>query len=151
MESFKIWILSVCVFSVVLSLYKLLLPEGNIKRAGETVFSLLLLMVMVSPLMQVKNKDFSFHFTASDIFSEQAAKAEVRPYKEAVEKAVSDALSAKQIEHNEVLADMNIENETNIIINNIFISVKDGTDEDTVRQAIAENTMISADVITITR
>ena len=32
MSNIKLWLLSVCVFSVIMSLFRILLPRGNVKK-----------------------------------------------------------------------------------------------------------------------
>lgn len=61
MEKIGIWGASVCVFAVVIALFKALFPQGNIKKTGETVTVLLMLLVMLQPFTKMDlNSDALF-------------------------------------------------------------------------------------------
>ena len=41
MSNIKLWLLSVCVFSVIMSLFRILLPQGNAKTTAGTASPLI--------------------------------------------------------------------------------------------------------------
>ena len=45
MSNIKLWLLSVCVFSVIMSLFRILLPRGNVKKTAGTALSLIFFAV----------------------------------------------------------------------------------------------------------
>lgn len=152
MENVKLWVLSVCVFSVIISIYKVLLPNGNIKKTGITVFSVLLIFIMIKPLFSAKNEFQNLDlYIENDFFSEAATLNNKKIYKDAIIKTVSDTLNKHQIVFEEIAVDMNITNENNIEINNICLSVDSESDDEKIKDIIETETGFSKEIIIINR
>lgn len=150
MENIKLWILSVCIFSVIISIYRILLPNGNIKKAGVTVLSILLIFVMVKPLLTAKDKEFAFDI-GDDLFSEAETLNEKNIYKEAIIKTVSNELEKNSISFENITVDMNIASDSNIEIINICLSVNSDLTDDNIKQRLEDDTGFSKEIITIIR
>ncbi len=59
MNSVSMWILSVAGIVVISVLLELVLPEGQINKYVKSIFSFIVLLVIILPLPKLFNKDFS--------------------------------------------------------------------------------------------
>ena len=57
MENLKTWAATLIVFSVIILLYRMLFPKGNIQKAGETVIALLMVFLMIKPVFSFLSKE----------------------------------------------------------------------------------------------
>lgn len=154
MEDIKCWILEICVFSAVVSLYKLLLPNGNVKRAGEIVFSLLMLLVLVSPLAKFQKSSFSSgagtEFGGPNDVQEESF-AEAALYERAVCKAVREALKRKQIPCFGVQARTNIGEASDIVISDIEVVVQSELPASQIRDWLSGAIGVPAEIVRVQR
>lgn len=58
MSNIKLWLLSVCVFSVIMSLFRILLPRGNVKKTAGTALSLIFLLFIISSAAKKRGGGF---------------------------------------------------------------------------------------------
>lgn len=152
MENIKLWVLCVCVFLVIVSIYKVLLPNGNIKKAGVTVLSVLLVFIMIKPLLSIKAEvqDFDL-YSEDDFFSEAATLNDKKLYNDAIVKAIADTLINHEISFDEITVDMNIRNDDNIEINSICLSVDNELGDNDIKDIIETETGFSKEIIIINR
>ena len=68
MSNIKLWLLSVCVFSVIMSLFRILLPRGNVKKTAGTALSLIFLLFIISSA--AKNGEAAFSQSDFSVFGE---------------------------------------------------------------------------------
>ncbi len=66
----KSWILSVCCISLFTTVFSLLLPKGKLEKTIKSVFSLLVLFIMLQPLINIKfnDIDLGYIFSSSEIY-----------------------------------------------------------------------------------
>ena len=68
MSNIKLWLLSVCVFSVIMSLFRILLPRGNVKKTAGTALSLIFLLFIISSA--AKNGEEAFSQSDFSVFGD---------------------------------------------------------------------------------
>ena len=91
----KEWLISVASVITTTSVAEILLPSGRIKRICKTVLSLVCLLVLISPLSELKNADISIsdiqdRAEQSEIFRENLKEYYERLAESLVENALSD-------------------------------------------------------------
>ena len=69
MSNIKLWLLSVCVFSVIMSLFRILLPRGNVKKTTGTALSLIFLLFIISSA--AKNGEEAFSQSDFSVFGDE--------------------------------------------------------------------------------
>ncbi len=62
----KTYIISVVISSVLISLSELIIPQGKLKTVVSTVFSIVLLISMISPLVDFNFDDSEYVFSITD-------------------------------------------------------------------------------------
>lgn len=62
MQSFnmKEWLLSICVVILLTAVISLILPEGRIGAYIKSFFSIIVVLVVVSPIMKIKDLNYNF-------------------------------------------------------------------------------------------
>ncbi len=86
MESFRIWIMSLCGATVVSAVFKLLLADSSLKKVINVFFSIFILFYTVMPVQAFFNDTVEFSFENSEISYEEY-------YKEGYEAILSQAVS----------------------------------------------------------
>ena len=56
----KTWIISISAIIILTSIFGLIIPESKIGKLIKSIFSLLVVLVIISPLSSIKNQNFSF-------------------------------------------------------------------------------------------
>lgn len=56
----KTWIISISAIIILTSIFGLIIPESKIGKLIKSIFSILVVFVMISPLSNIKNQSFSF-------------------------------------------------------------------------------------------
>lgn len=153
MENLKSWLLIVCVFSVVVSIYKIFIPSGNTKKAGMTALSVILIFVMIYPIVGEKGKlKLNNDFLDGDAFSETSFDSQNVAYRQAIKKSINDALLQKNITAENVSFDMNKTADDYIEISNVCLSVSVSELSDSeIIEAVANYTGFSPEIITVKR
>ena len=145
MSNIKLWLLSVCVFSVIMSLFRILLPRGNVKKTAGTALSLIFLLFIISSA--AKNGEEAFSQSDFSVFgdeTEETAADNMSAYEIAVEKSLAEALSSREIEYE--TADDIIE------ISNVCLSVPyNSPSDDEIISAVTDYTGFSREIIRIIR
>ena len=140
MSNIKLWLLSVCVFSVIMSLFRILLPRGNVKKTAGTALSLIFLLFIISSA--AKNGDET----------EETAADNMSAYEIAVEKSLAEALSSREIEYEKITFDMNKTADDIIEISNVCLSVPyNSPSDDEIISAVTDYTGFSREIIRIIR
>lgn len=91
----KEWLISVASVITATSVAEILLPSGRIKKICKTVLSLVCLLVLISPLAELKNADISIsdikdRAEQSEIFRENLKEYYERLAEDLAERALSD-------------------------------------------------------------
>lgn len=105
MEKIGVWGASVCVFSVVIVLFKAMFPQGNIKKTGETVMVLLMLLVMLQPFTKMDFNSESL-LPKNNLFDYEALQ-ETNIYSTALERVIRESL----LQHNIKIEDIQLQAE----------------------------------------
>lgn len=153
MSNIKLWLLSVCVFSVIMSLFRILLPQGNVKKTAGTALSLIFLLFIISSA--AKNGEEAFSQSDFSVFSdetEETAADNISAYEIAVEKSLAEALSSRKIEYEKITFDMNKTADDIIEISNVCLSVPyNSPSDDEIISAVTDYTGFSREIIRIIR
>ena len=146
MSNIKLWLLSVCVFSVIMSLFRILLPRGNVKKTAGTALSLIFLLFIISSA--AKNGEEAFSQSDFSVFGDDNMSA----YEIAVEKSLAEALSSREIEYEKITFDMNKTADDIIEISNVCLSVPyNSPSDDEIISAVTDYTGFSREIIRIIR
>ena len=147
MSNIKLWLLSVCVFSVIMSLFRILLPRGNVKKTAGTALSLI--------SSAAKNGEEAFSQSDFSVFgdeTEETAADNMSAYEIAVEKSLAEALSSREIEYEKITFDMNKTADDIIEISNVCLSVPyNSPSDDEIISAVTDYTGFSREIIRIIR
>ena len=154
MSNIKLWLLSVCVFSVIMSLFRILLPRGNVKKTAGTALSLIFLLFIISSA--AKNGEEAFFTVRFSPFfgdeTEETAADNMSAYEIAVEKSIAEALSSREIEYEKITFDMNKTADDIIEISNVCLSVPyNSPSDDEIISAVTDYTGFSREIIRIIR
>ncbi len=149
MESFTTWAATICVFSVVVMLYRVLFPEGNIKKTGETVIALLMLFVMLTPFF-----DMDLH--ADDLIpkAEQYDFLEMQEkdaHKAALEQLIRSTLLKNGIETSEIQLQAEPDSEQYLVLSALKLTVESETSDEAVFACLENELHIPKEIIEIGR
>lgn len=100
MEKIGIWGATVCVFSVILVLFKAMFPQGNIKKMCETVMVLLMLFVMLQPFTKIDMNSNAL-IPKAEWFDYRELQ-DKNAYDAALEQVIREALSQNNINIDEI-------------------------------------------------
>lgn len=148
MENIKVAVGTIGVFVTAISLFGLLFPNGNIKKAGETGMTILTLFLLITPFLQAE-------FAESRILPERAAYdlytfSESDVYQKALEQLIQNTLSQAGVQTESVTANIqNGENEE-ILLENLQITVSKETDEAYLKQILYDNLEIPSEIVQVT-
>ena len=153
MSNVKLWLLSVCVFSVIMSLFRILLPQGNVKKTAGTALSLIFLLFLIGSA--TKNGAEAFLQSDFSVFGDEAeevAADNISAYESAVKISLAEALSSREIEYNDITFDMNKTADDIIEISNVCLSVPyDAPTDEEIITAVADYTGFSREIIRVIR
>lgn len=148
MSDFKQWAIAVCVICVITAVYKMLMPKGNIKKCADVTMSLVVLVVMLSPLFS--GKTFFPELNGGiDIFSDYKNIEDNKGYKSVISQTVINVLDKNNILYNSVDVDMNIDDDGYIIIKCIEINLDNATQKDEVLELVKKETQFDEQVFKI--
>ena len=151
MSNIKLWLLSVCVFSVIMSLFRILLPRGNVKKTAGTALSLIFLLFIISSA--AKNGEEAFSQSDFSVFgdeTEETAADNMSAYEIADEKSLAEALSSREIEYEKITFDMNKTADDIIEISNVCLSVPyNSPSDDEIISAVTDYTGFSREIVRI--
>ena len=58
----KTWIISISAIVLLTSIFSIIIPESKIGKLVKNIFSVLVIFVIISPLVNIKNQEFSFDY-----------------------------------------------------------------------------------------
>lgn len=119
MEKISLWGASVCVFSVVIVLFKAMFPKGNIKKTGETVMVLLMLLVMLQPFAKIDLHTETL--VPKDELFDYKAIQETNAYNSALEQVICEALLQHNIKVEDIQLQTNRDNEQYLVLTELKI------------------------------
>lgn len=147
MESVIIWGSSVCVFAVTVALFKAIFPQGNIKKAGETLMALLMLFVMLQPFTKLDlNSEAFLPKTEWYDYTEMQEKS---VYDAALKQAIRNALTEKGIEIDAIQIHTETDVEQYLVLTSL--ELKTDADTDRILSCLQEELDIPAEIVRIDR
>lgn len=127
MERIGIWGISVCVFSVIIVLFKAMFPQGNIKKTGETVMVLLMLLVMLQPFTKMNlNSDV---LIPPITWYDYAEIQEKSAYDTALQQVILEMLLKNNIHADEIQLQTEIDHEQYLVLTALKIKTEADTEE----------------------
>ena len=143
MSNIKLWLLSVCVFSVIMSLFRILLPRGNVKKTAGTALSLIFLLFIISSA--AKNGEEAFSQSDFSVFGDETEET-------AADNSLAEALSSREIKYEKITFNMNKTADDIIEISNVCLSVPyNSPSDDEIITAVTDYTGFSREIIRIIR
>ena len=61
----KTWIISISAIVLLTSIFSVIIPESKVGKLIKSVFSVLVVFVIINPIINIKNQDFSFDYLVS--------------------------------------------------------------------------------------
>lgn len=147
MENFVAWGSAICVFAVMVILFNIIFPQGNIKKTGETLMVLLMLSVMLQPFTKMDlNAEALLPKTDWYDYTE---KQEKKAYDEALKPAICAALSENGIEIEEIQIHTETDDEQYLVLT--ALQLKTDADREQVLSCLKEKLEIPEDIVRIDR
>lgn len=149
MEDLKTWAATLIVFSVIVLLYRMLFPKGNLQKAGETVVALLMVFLMIKPVFSLlSNDDVGLdRFADYDLYqqSEDSQESQV------LADTIQTQLKAAGIETQSVTVDAGLDAENYLIVRSVKITVSDSVSEQAVYDCLQTAFQIPQEIIIISK
>lgn len=146
MDYIKSWAVSLIGLLLITAVLKYLMPSGSVKKSADTVISIMVLIMLISPLGILKNTELSLPEISFN-FNEQ--KGDEQVYGSAVKKAVEQALDSKQIVYKSVNAVTETDSEGYVVINRVEVELENTDYAQTALKAIEEETGIEREAVRI--
>ena len=94
MDYIKSWAVSLIGLLLITAILKYLMPSGSVKKSADTVISIMVLIMLISPLGILKNTELSLPEISFN-FNEQ--KGDEQVYSSAVKKLLNRRLTANRL------------------------------------------------------
>lgn len=149
MESLKSWAISICVFSIVLLFYRMLFPNGNLKKTGEIVISIFLLFMMIQPFTNLQtDAETLLPQTQWEDFYDSGQTAY---YTAALESAVADSLAKIGVQTEQVDAKAVLDEEHYLVLSALELTVSAEISDTEIKAHLENDLEIPQEIITIVR
>lgn len=147
MENLKIWAATLIVFSVIILLYRMLFPKGNIQKAGETVIALLMVFLMIRPVFSLLSKENGGidGFADYDLFT----KSEDTQENKVLEDTIQNQLASNGILVESVSVDASLDAENYLVIRSVEITAPDSANEQAIYDCLQTAYQIPKEIISI--
>lgn len=122
MGKISLWGASVCVFSVIIVLFKAMFPKGNVKKTGETVMVLLMLLVMLQPFAEM-DLNAETLVPKDDLFDWEVTQ-ENNAYSSALEQVICEALLQHNIKVDDIQLQTNRDDEQYLVLTELKIKTE---------------------------
>ena len=122
MEKISLWGASICVFSVIIVLFKAMFPRGDIKKTGETVMVLLMLLVMLQPFAKMDLNAESL-VPKDELFDWEAIQ-ENNAYNSALKQVICEALLQYNIKVDDIQLETNRDDEQYLVLTALKIKTE---------------------------
>ncbi len=149
MDTIQSWAVTICVFSVLVLLFRMLFPSGNVKKAGETLISLLMVFMLISPFADLLSSgELSFpQIREEDIYDV----GQEQVYAHTLEMTISEQLSASGIEVEELTLQTELDEENYLVLSSVRLVTASDKSDDEIRTCLEDALGIPAAIITIER
>lgn len=147
MENLKTWAATLIVFSVIILLYRILFPKGNIQKAGETVIALLMVFLMIKPVFSLfSNENGKLDdFTDYDFFTQSEDTQENK----VLEDTIQNQLAAAGISVESVSVDASLDAENYLVIRSVEITAPDSEYEQAIYDCLQAAFQIPQEIISV--
>ena len=147
MENLKTWAATLIVFSVIILLYRMLFPKGNIQKAGETVIALLMVFLMIKPVFSLLSKENGKldGFADYDLFT----KSEDTQENKVLEDTIQNQLASNGILVESVSVDASLDAENYLVIRSVEIIAPDSANEQAIYDCLQTAYQIPKEIISI--
>jgi len=139
-------VIGVCV--TVCALLGMLLPNGNIKKAAETGFSILVLWILLAPFTHadaLQNRIFTEEtLNETDTYADSA-----QVYRSAVENLMTTTLSEAGISVQSVEAEIALDGTGNILLQSISVTVSNHEEAEKVTDILQNTLEIPPETVTV--
>ena len=149
MDIFRQMTLSGCFIGIVLCAADVLAPEHSLNKQVKTTFSLIFILVFIAPLVKtgLSGNDGELISASSDVSCdemEQAVESDIKKFTEKnLERSLGQILDKKKILYDKISVSVNIDNESGININKVYItSVSFYNAKEALEEVLDEQTQI---------
>lgn len=141
------WGLSVCVFAVIVVLFKVMFPQGNIKKTGETLMVLLMLLVMLQPFAKIDLN--SAELLPKTEWYDYAEIQKKNAYDTALKQVIYNTLTEKGIEIEEIQLNAETDAEQYLVLT--LLRLKTDADSNQILSCLKEELGIPEEIVQIDR
>lgn len=147
MENLKTWAATLIVFSVIVLLYRMLFPKGNIQKAGETVIALLMVFLMIKPVFSLLSKENGGldGIADYDFFAQSEDTQENR----ALEEAISNQLAAAGITVERVSVNASLDTESYLVVRGVEITASETENTQAIYDCLQTAFQIPQEIISV--
>ena len=147
MENLKIWAATLIVFSVIILLYRMLFPKGNIQKAGETVIALLMVFLMIRPVFSLfSNENGKLDdFADYDFFTQSEDTQENK----VLEDTIQNQLASNGISVESVSVDASLDAENYLVIRGVEILAPEAEDAQAIYECLKTAFQIPQEIISV--
>ncbi len=143
---------SITVFSVCSALFHMLLPEGQVKKAGEFLLALLMLFVLLKPFLHAEIPPTVLPNIEDDLQIEEEDAGE-RTQKEAYDRAVKESilssLAREKIEVENIVLKTSFTKDNYLLLESVYIYVSDLASEEKITEVLHRDLEIPKEIITV--
>lgn len=149
MDTIQSWSVTICVFSVLVLLFRMLFPSGNVKKAGETVISFLMVFMLISPFADLLSSgELTFpRIGEEDIYDV----GQEQVYAHTLETTITEQLSASGIEVEDLTLQTELDEENYLVLSSVRLVTASEKSDDEIRTCLEDALGIPAAIITIER
>ncbi len=123
MESFKIWILSVCGATAITSLCKVLLSKSKVQKMTNVFLSIFVLLYTILP---IKNINLNFNSFQNEIIDEESYDLYYQEgYKTIVSESIINVCEKHDINVISIEMDSYIDDENYLVVDNLVVDIED--------------------------
>lgn len=138
-------VIGVCV--TVCALLGMLLPNGNIKKAVETGFSILMLWILLAPFAHAG--DLQNRIVTQETPYDAYIYSDTQVYSSAVENLITTTLSKAGISVQSVQSEIELDSTGNVLLRSVLVSVSDESEEKTVTDILKNTLEIPPETVTV--
>lgn len=149
MNTIQSWSVTICVFSILVLLFRMLFPSGNVKKAGETIISLLMVFMLISPFADLLSTgELRFpQIQEEDIYDV----GQEQVYTRTLEKAISEQLTAAGIEVEELTLQTELDDENYLVLSSVRLVTASEKSDEEICTCLKDSLGIPAEIIKIER
>lgn len=149
MELFRTWAVTVCAFSILFLLLRMLLPSGRVQTACNMVLTLLTVFMLVAPFWNsFASGTLEFpslsELEIQDIEEEQA-------YTLTLRSMLAQTLAQQGIETEEITLETELDHEHYLVLHGVKLTVKTPHSDAEIRDLLSKSLGIPPEIVTIER